>query len=159
MTDWTPNELDLLRLLSRDIGHCIADPDHGIAHLRDSHGSGGGSGFGYRYTRTSIEGLWHEWIPIAWAPAGDRRGQGQPIHWRKGALLRSASISYPRLHRWCTALPANVREQAIAHWRTAPHNTRNLPALDNLASTLLHHHRLSGPTQPALFDIEEHTYA
>lgn len=129
---WTEDERALLRYISVDVGHCIADPDDGIEHLRDSHGSGGEHGFTYELTRTAIIGGWHEWIPVRWATAGGWRPEGEPIQWREGALLREARVSYLRLRRWCESLPAEVRAQALMWWQTYPIATRDLMALERL---------------------------
>lgn len=56
MTQLTENERALLRHLALDVGNCIADPEYGVQHLRDSHGQGGGHGFTYRLGPTAIVG-------------------------------------------------------------------------------------------------------
>ncbi|WP_330253056.1 hypothetical protein OG874_00125 [Nocardia sp. NBC_00565] len=132
MTRLTENERDLLRRIPQYVGHCIADPEGGIEHLRDGHGSGGGGGFTYQFTKTAVTGQWHEWIPVAWATAGDRRPEGQPIRWRQGELLREARVSYGSLQQWCESVPAEVRDQALTWWRTYPEDTRDLAALVRL---------------------------
>ncbi|MGY4103452.1 hypothetical protein ACW2Q0_28395 [Nocardia sp. R16R-3T] len=157
MADWTPAELELLGQLAHRIGHCIADPDDAIQHLRDGHGCGGGAGFRYEFTQTAILGHWHEWIPVAWAASDDIRPAGQPIKWREGALLREARVSYRRLQRWCESLPAEVRAQALTWWRTYPENTRDLAALIRLTRAALasEFDLIPGarPTQSTLFDL------
>lgn len=129
---WTENERALLRYLPISVGHCIATSDDGIQHLQDGHISGGGHGFTYEFTKTAIVGRWHEWIPVRWASAGDRRPEGQPIRWREGALLHEARVSYGRLKLWCESLPAEVRAQALVWWKTYPEDTRDLEALERL---------------------------
>lgn len=128
----TENERDLLRRIPQYIGHCIADPEDGIEHLKDGYGAGGGGGFTYQFTKTAIAGQWHEWIPVAWAADDDIRPTGQPIRWREGELLREVRVSYRRLQQWCESLPDEVRTQALTWWRTYPVDTRDLPALVRL---------------------------
>ena len=129
---WTDNERALLRHLATDIGWCIADPDDAIDSMEAGHRSGCGHGFAWRFTETAIVGEWHEWIPVAWAEAGGRRPEGEPIRWRTGALLRKARVSYPRLRQWCESLPVAVRAHALTWWAMYPEVTRNLPALQRL---------------------------
>lgn len=128
MTQLTENERALLRHLALDVGNCIADPEYGVQHLRDSHGQGGGHGFTYRLGPTAIVGRWHEWVPVAW----DAGHHDRPIRWREGALLREAKVSHRRLRQWCESLPAEVRAQALTWWKTSPEDTRDLEALRRL---------------------------
>jgi hypothetical protein len=152
MPDWTPTELDLLRAVHTDIGHCIANPASAIEGFRDGHRSGGGGGFQFEFTKTALVGQWHEWMPIKWAAADDRRPTGQPIRWRAGALLREATVSYRRLERWCAEMPAGIREQALIHWRTYLVDSRDLPALTSLTLAAING---EFGAEPALFDLAE----
>jgi hypothetical protein len=132
MGGMTENERALLRALPHDVGHCIADPGGAVEGWRAGHGSGGGGGFNYELTNSAIVAAWHEWVPVKWAGPEDIRGEGVPIGWRKGALLREAKVPYMRLQRWCESLPAEVRAQAVTWWRTCPEDTRDIAALVRL---------------------------
>lgn len=122
---FTADERALLRTVG--IGPCIASPAAWIEHMRLGERSGGGRGFSFRFTKSALVGTWHEWIPNRW------REDGEPMQWHPGELLREASVSYRRLQRWCEALSAEVIAEAVRHWRKYPQDTRDLPALAELA--------------------------
>ncbi|WP_107661233.1 hypothetical protein [Nocardia suismassiliense] len=144
---FTDAERALLRTLCSHIGAAIACPDYNIARLAEGTESGGGQGFRFRIGKTAITGQWHEWLLTG------RDRHGRPTRWRHGRLLREATITYTRLHRWIDSLPASTRAQAVIHWRTAPVDTRDLPALERLTLTAI------DDTAPAtLFDLDTTTH-
>ncbi len=140
---WSDAERTLLRLVCSDIGPCIANPAVGIQWHREGHLSGGGPTYGYKWGDTTLSGEWHESVPNAW------RKDGRPWKWDRGRQLGAARISYKRLQAWCESLPADIREQAVQHWRVYPVDTRDLPKLDALTLAVIE----ADDPAPALFPI------
>ncbi|MFE4461441.1 hypothetical protein ACFROC_29165 [Nocardia tengchongensis] len=128
---WTKAERALLRRFTHDVGVCIANPEYGIESLRLSERSGGGHGFGFKFTKAAITGTWHEFIPDAWYP------NGTPYRFHHGRLLAEAKVSHTRLRRWCEALPADTRAQALTWWATYPEDHSDWAALAGLVLSLL----------------------
>lgn len=118
----TDDERALLRAVHRHLAWAVADPDHGIPHMRRGTRSSYGHGFTHHETRDGIEGTWNEWGP----------DPDQPGRYLMGAVLREVSISYTRLRAWIVSLPDDVRAQALTWWRTYPVDTRDIPRLQQL---------------------------
>ncbi|AHH16565.1 hypothetical protein NONO_c17650 [Nocardia nova SH22a] len=150
MPEFTPDERDLLR---DDLGRCIADPAAGIQYLQKGRETGGMHGFTYQYGADAILGQWRERIADAW------RDDGKPWRWKDGQIVREARIAYPRLHRWCERLPADIRHRARVCGTVDP---KNLPleriVLAQLAQITLDAINLDDP-EPPLFDPEETAHA
>ncbi|WP_067573658.1 hypothetical protein [Nocardia acidivorans] len=128
---FTATERALLGRFAGDVADVIASPEYTIEGFRHSRGGGGGRGFEFQFTRTAIEGTWHEFIPDRW------HGNGEPYRWRYGRLLAQASVTYGRLTRWVESLPATVREQVSTWSRRHPVDTSDYRALSVLLADLL----------------------
>lgn len=141
---WTADERALLRKLHTCLGELLASPDSALWRYRQAEHSGGGHGFGYEFGKTAVSGTWHEFL------VADTFPDGEPRMWRRGALLRSARITYARLRAWRDSLPPEVLADAVTWWRTYPECTRDLGKLSALVLE-----QLAEPEPETLLDLLE----
>ncbi|MGV8874841.1 MAG: hypothetical protein ACOH2Q_20090 [Rhodococcus sp. (in: high G+C Gram-positive bacteria)] len=123
----------------------IAAPEYGITQLRQSYACGGGHGFDYEVTKTSIDGWWSNYEVVKRLP------DGSPSLLRFDEPHLRVSITFTRLRQWATSLPAELRERALIARRTYPVDTRDLAELARIAHEAID---LSAPAeQLELFEV------
>lgn len=139
----TDGEKALLQRLHAYVGPVIVSPDY-IADLVASHSCGGGKGFDYAVTKTGLTGAWCRYEYVDYAPGSPQRLRFDPPH-------LEVTITFGRLRKWVTGLPAELRERARIAWATYPINTRDL---GELARIVYEATELSTPVeQLELFEV------
>lgn len=144
----TDDERNLLHKCHGHIGSVVASPKWGIEDLKHSHASGGGWGFNYTVTKTSLEGAWCNYEVVEWLK------DGSPSRLRFDEPHLTVSITFTRIGQWARSLPAELRERARIAYAVYPVDTRDLGELTRITHEAID---LSAPAeQLELFsDLQE----